>query len=571
MTHDPTTRPLAHRPTSRRTLIVALAALLALGGVVAAPGPATADLATADLAMAETTTGSATATASATGSATATATAIDSTAIDAITSVTITEPTDQVRLWDRLRVEATWSVPDGSRAGDTFTLTFPRSPRVRGFEQTFDLESPTGAVVGTCVVGRNALTCTLGSYVEAVTDVRGTLRFWGQATTVGAGPFGFTAGAVPFPAPVPGGSVLPRADWDAPQRPVKGGWFDPEGETAVWEVFVPGAFLAEASGPVVVTDVYDPRLVMRDSSLVVAHVAVADWNGGDYADKLVLLSPGSGYSYAPDPARSTFDVTIVDPVTDGSRLYVIRYATTLPVQLLDGDVLVNRVAGSNGWSDDKVLRFAGAGGEGQGNRRGALRVTKSVTGAGAERVQGVEFTVGYTAERNGSSISGRLTITDGDAATLPGLAAGTVVTLREVTPPAVDGVRWGTPVFAGVGVLQVTGGAQVVVGAGAMVEVLLENPTTWSIPALPVGPAHPAEPVVPPAVAPPTTPMTPLEPGVPSAVGPTDAAVATSAAARPREALVMTGAAAAAAVGVAALVLCVGVALLVLRRRAAGS
>jgi hypothetical protein len=555
MTNDPTTGPRVHRLTPHRTLIVALAALLALGGVVAAPGPAAAGRATADLAV---TAGSATPGPARTATATE---------IDAITSVAITEPTDQVRLWDRLRVEATWSVPDSSRAGDTFTLAFPRSPRVRGFEQTFDLESPTGDVVGTCVVGRNALTCTLGSYVETVTDVRGTLRFWGQATTVGAGPFGFTAGAVPFPAPVPGGSVLPRGDWDAPQRPVKGGWFDPEGETAVWEVFVPGAFLADASGPVVVTDAHDPRLIMRDSSLVVAHVAVADWNGGDYGDDLVPLAPGSGYVYAPDPARSTFDVTIVDPVTDGSRVYVIRYETTLPVQLLDGDVLVNRVAGSNGWSDDKVLRFAGAGGEGQGNQRGALRVTKSVTGAAAEHVQGVEFTVGYTAERNGSSISGRLMVADDSTATLPGLAAGTVVTLREVPPPAVDGVTWGTPVFAGAGVTRVAGGAQVVVGAGAVVEVGLENPTTWSIPALPGGPASPAEPVLPLAVAPPTPP----EPGAPAAMGPTGAPVPTTAAARPREALVMTGAAAAAAVGVAALLLGAGVALLLLRRRAEGS
>ncbi|MGW6003471.1 Ig-like domain-containing protein [Oerskovia enterophila] len=504
-----------------RMLTAALAALLALVGVLAMPRTAAA---------AE---------------------------VDAIKTVTITEPVDEVHLWQSLRIEATWAVPDGSRAGDTFTLAFPQSPRVTGFATTFDLKTPEGAVVGTCDVTQDGFACTLSPYVETATNVHGTLYFWAQVDDVGeGGTFSFVTGNdMVIQVPVPGGEVIPGAGWRAPEQPLKNGWVSTDGRTAVWDVYVPSAFLAaSAGGPVVVTDTYDPRLTMRDDSLVVGYVPLADWNDGDFSGDAVWLERGTGYVYTPDVAGSSFDLTFVDPVTDGSRMYMVRYEMTLPAGVQDGDTFGNQIAGSSGWDDQRVLEYAGAGGDGDGDGDGELRLTKRVTGEGAAGVPaGTEFTVEYTTERDGRTASGSLTVTDGATVSLPGLAAGTVVTLSEVSPAAVDGVTWGAPVFSGEGVTPVDGGAQVTVGEEDLVEVVLDNPAT------PVSPPTTVPPVTePPGETPPAAVVPPTEPPAarPTATG---------------GALATTGATAGVLAGVAALLLGTGLTLVALRRRGAVS
>lgn len=519
-----------------RLLSTALAALLVLVGVVATPRTASA----AEL--------------------------------DAIKTVTITQPLDEVHLWQSLRIEATWAVPDGSHAGDTFTLAFPDSPRVTGFAQTFDLKTPAGAVVGTCDVTQDGFACTLSPYVETATNVHGTLFFYAQVSSVGeGGTFRFTTGdEMVIEVPVPGGEVVPGSGWSAPEQPVKGGWVSTDGRTAVWEVYVPSEFLAaSAGGPVVVTDTYDSRLTMRDDSLVVAYVPLADWNNGDYGSSAVRLSPGTGYVYTPDAAGSSFDLTFVDPVTDGSRMYVFTYRMSLPAGVQDGDTFANQVAGSTGWDDQRVLEYAAAGGDGSGDGNGELRLTKHVTGEGAASVPtGTAFTVDYTTDRNGATTSGSLTVTDGATVTIPGLAAGTVVTLREVSPAAIDGVTWGEPVFSGEGVTSVEGGAQVTVGAEGVVEVALDNPVTPVDP--PAPPAPPAPPTtVPPTTVPPTT-VPPVTTPPASVVPPTTAP--TKATRKPaRGALATTGATVGLVAGAAVLLVGAGAALVVLRRRGSSS
>lgn len=517
--------PLTARPSALawRLLSTALAALLVLVGVVATPRTASA----AEL--------------------------------DAIETVTITQPLDEVHLWQSLRIEATWAVPDGSHAGDTFTLDFPDSPRVTGFAQTFDLKTPGGAVVGTCDVTQDGFVCTLSPYVETATNVHGTLFFYAQVSSVGeGGTFSFTTGNdMVIQVPVPGGEVVPGSGWSAPTEPAKGGWVSTDGRTAVWEVYVPSEFLAaSAGGPVVVTDTYDSRLTMRDDSLVVSYVPLAAWNDGAYGASAVRLSPGTGYVYTPNTAGSSFDLTFVDPVADGSRMYIFTYRMTLPTGVQDGDTFANKVQGSTGWDDQRVLEYAAAGGDGRGDGNGELRLTKHVTGEAAASVPaGTAFTVDYTTDRNGARTSGSLTVTDGATVTIPGLAAGTVVTLSEVSPAAIDGVTWGEPVFSGEGVTPVEGGAQVTVGVEGVVEVALDNPVT---------------PVVPP-VDPPATP--PTTPAPPAAVVPPVKAPPVAHA--PKKAshgsLATTGATVGLAAGAAALLLGTGVTLVALRRRGARS
>ncbi|MGM7422091.1 DUF5979 domain-containing protein [Cellulosimicrobium sp. CpK407] len=86
---------------------------------------------------------------------------------------------------------------------------------------------------------------------------------------------------------------------------------------------------------------------------------------------------------------------------------------------------------------------------------GGFAVHKVVTGSAAGRVpDDTTFTVAWTADVPGGTLydgptSGRLTVrADGTVVTGPAdLPEGTVVTLGEVDLPSIDGVRWGTPAF----------------------------------------------------------------------------------------------------------------------------
>ncbi|WP_265521545.1 DUF5979 domain-containing protein [Oerskovia flava] len=101
---------------------------------------------------------------------------------------------------------------------------------------------------------------------------------------------------------------------------------------------------------------------------------------------------------------------------------------------------------------------------------GTFTVVKEVVGSGAQSVPAdTEFTVDYSYEADGSTVTGTLVVrADGVPVTGPaGLAEGTVVTLAEGDLPDVDGVTWGAPVF--------TPSASVTIGADETVAVTLTN------------------------------------------------------------------------------------------------
>ncbi|MBV9592299.1 MAG: hypothetical protein JO147_00675 [Actinobacteria bacterium] len=102
---------------------------------------------------------------------------------NAIKTVTITEqdgttPTNGFQRTDTVRVDATWSVPDGTKSGSTFSMTLPST--LRPLTATFSLVTPDGQSAGSCSASAQFVQCTLSSYVDGKTNVRGTLFFGGQ-------------------------------------------------------------------------------------------------------------------------------------------------------------------------------------------------------------------------------------------------------------------------------------------------------------------------------------------------------------------------------------------------------
>ena len=127
-------------------------------------------------------------------------------------------------------------------------------------------------------------------------------------------------------------------------------------------------------------------------------------------------------------------------------------------------------------------------------------MTKLVGGSGASGVPAdAEYTVRYS---YGDPVVERtVTVTAGATAPLIHLPAGTVVTLSELTPPALDGIEWGAPVFSGTGVTALAdGGAQLTVGTGTTLAVTLTNTATTTPPVIP--PTTPPTVVTPPTELP---------------------------------------------------------------------
>lgn len=109
---------------------------------------------------------------------------------------------------------------------------------------------------------------------------------------------------------------------------------------------------------------------------------------------------------------------------------------------------------------------------------GTFNLTKSVTGDTENRVgDDVEFTVEYSLD-GGTTWVALPAVKDGATVSGPAsIPTGTTVLIRELAPPVIDDVEWGTAAFSGSGVTPGSP-ASFVIGNATTVAVLLENPTT---------------------------------------------------------------------------------------------
>lgn len=400
-----------------------------------------------------------------------------------ITSLTITEPTDQIKVWDRIAFEATWAVPDTATAGDTFRLAFPTSPSLTGVRDSFALTAPDGQTVGTCEVSTGELVCTLTDYVDSHTDVSGTLHFRARAdeeTTLTEIPF-TTGGGTVVPVDVPGG-IGPVPEFPAPTTPTKWGDVTLDGRSIAWGVNIPSSALAGETPTL--TDTFTAGLVLDPASVAVAYVLAEDWAGGRYTVSTALTA-GSDYTVA-ELSSESFTVTVEAPIV-ADAIYVLRYKTALPADVRPGDAFHNTVTGSRWVTESTPVIYSQGGGDGEGVIPvGGFTVTKKLSGPGAALVpDDREFRVAYSYDRAGETVEGELAVAAGQTDGLTDLPAGTVVTLSEKAPEGVEGVAWQTPVFSGTGVQSTDGAATITIARGATLAVTLTNLTTVTPP--PVG------------------------------------------------------------------------------------
>jgi hypothetical protein len=374
--------------------------------------------------------------------------------LDAITGVAITEPIGEIHQWDVIRLDATWSVPDDARPGDTFRLALPTTPRIGGFADSFELTDPSRAVVGTCTVDQSGFVCTLGEYVATHTDVGGTLFFWAQATEKSTSEvLVFTTGSgVEIRVDIPGG-IGDGEGWGAPTSPVKNAWFDTTDGLARWQVNIPGQYLTGPGGDaVVVTDTFDPRLSLVVDSMRALAVPVARWDGGAFWNSGFWLNP-SQYVVETGPEANQFRFSVPD-AHGADYVYVLTYGTAVPADARDGDRYVNSVAGLSGGEVLASVVYAGGAGTGRGEAVRSIRLAKELDGDAAEAVAGpFVFRLACTGA-DGATLDGfprAATVFAGATTTFTDVPVGALCELTESDDGGADRVT-----FAPAGPIEVT-------------------------------------------------------------------------------------------------------------------
>ena len=399
-----------------------------------------------------------------------------------------------VTQYSQVRVDAAWAVPDGASEGQTFGFTLPSEFGRAGMTFSVPSTDDPSRTIAECAVSGDAapvVTCTLTDYVNGRTGVTGSLWFAASADTqTTESTVEFVVDGKITHVEIPGGGIGPSSP--LPTEPQKWSWQTDDGRIA-WQLALPGASF-QGAGSIVIEDTLTgagdgfAEHHNEDRQLVV-------WSATMQDEDPQTITNGTGSWNA---EGTGFELEIPGPI-DPTRIYFVKYFT-VPSSMADGTTFGN-VADVNGVTlrDSAVWRVTG-GGTGDGDTSGAFTLTKTVDGSGAPEVPvDAEYTVRYS---YGDPVVERtLAVTAGRATAPIPLPAGTVVTVIELTPPAIEGIEWGVPAFSGDGVRALAdGGAQITIGGGTTLAVTLTNTAT-----------------VKPPVIPPTTPPTPPTEATPPA------------------------------------------------------
>lgn len=392
--------------------------------------------------------------------------------------VTTTDGSPETTVNERLRIDARWSVPDGATAGQTFGFTLP--VEFAGFASTFTIpasEDPSRNVAECTVSGDDApvVTCTLTDYVDGRSGVTGSLWFVVSADQeTRESTVTFVVDGTSTPVAVPGGGIGPG---DAlPQEPAKWSWTTDDGRIA-WMVMVPGSSVGDADSITIDDELQPAGDGLGEHRNIDGELSV--WSTDATNTERVDVP---GWTGGWDASGGSFHVEIPGPI-DPSRFYAVKYYT-VPIAPSEGAVYGN-VATVDGVSiRDTQTWTATGGGDGSGTATGDFSLLKEIAGDGAPLVPAdAEYAVTYS---YGDPVESRtISVVVGAPVQSIPLPAGTVVTLEEVRPPAIDGVEWSAPAFSGEGVRPLGDGrAELTVGTGATASVVLTN-TATAVPPVP--------------------------------------------------------------------------------------
>ncbi len=390
---------------------------------------------------------------------------------ESIVLTPVEDPTD-LYLWSNVRIDATWAVPDGAVAGETFGLTLPAEFEGRTAPFAAMSTGPNPQAVANCVIsgaGSREVTCTLTDYVNGKSGVNGALWFVAQAiaqtneTTVD---FAVDGAVVPVDLPGEGGIIR---IWMPASEPIKTGSQDNSG-LLQWEIVLPGSDFADTD-TVTITDRFAPESATNaahtfDTLLTVYTETNADGTRAEVdpaAFSFVADADGLGYTL------------VLDGPLDPALQYGVAYRTT-PTAPSPGAIYENTADIGGVAVSSSVQWEATGGGDGDGDLPGTFRLAKLIDGSGSDLVDPSRtFTVRYS---YGDPIVEKTLVVaaDGTVVSSDPIPADTVVTLEEITPLTMPGYTWAAATFSGEGATDLGGGrATITIDAGADVALTLTN------------------------------------------------------------------------------------------------
>jgi hypothetical protein len=386
--------------------------------------------------------------------------------------ITTAEGTDGVWLNDTVRMDASWSIPDGARSGETFGMVMPEELAFAS-EQNFtltDTNDPAQAIA-VCTVSdgtRQELTCTLTDYVEGKTGVSG--RLWTSLTarkTTSSDSVTFSINGEDIPIPFK--PIID--DYVAPTTYEK--WAIQNSDDSIgWGVDVPGTKVAGKESITFVDTLHPADNGYADQRNVDGKYEVFSLDASLKNKQAV-----SGATGRWNADGTVLSLTIPGPF-DPDRDYRVTY-TTVPTAPAAGDRFGNTAVVS-GIPVTADATWTASGGDGTGTGLGGFSVEKKIIGPAASAVPAdTAFHVKYTID--GTDKSDVLALkADGSAVLAPKAPSGTTYTLEEVDTPTVDGVEWGQPTFSGEGVTDLGDGrARVTAQADTNVAVTLTNTASF--------------------------------------------------------------------------------------------
>ncbi|MDO5628761.1 MAG: Ig-like domain-containing protein, partial [Mobilicoccus sp.] len=279
---------------------------------------------------------------------------------DAVTDVRIEE--ERAYTWSQVRLHLNWQVPDGTQAGDTFSLTLP--PQLAATDgMTFPLNDAAGQAVANARVAGNVVTFTMTNYAENHTGVRGTAWFWVNFTEV-VQPgedleLAFEVESTtfrdtirignPVPAPEDGAFKWQRWEHEAGQRL----------DRFLWAIDGPVVRENMINAPYEIVDVAGPGQAIDCDDVHIFAGGPQDWSNPAYItrnrlEEFACSTEQVSFTYFPTQAELGRSIRLLghSDVTD----------TTLPAYRNSGVVRIWETAE---WEVSHVLN-AGGGGDGEG-------------------------------------------------------------------------------------------------------------------------------------------------------------------------------------------------------------
>lgn len=384
-----------------------------------------------------------------------------------ISNIRITQPTDQIDVWESVRIEADWSVTD-PQEGDTFSMTLPAEFGSNVLSFAVEDSDDPSVILANCTVTNTptapVMTCSLTAAAAARDSIQDG-GLWLTATArraTTATQVEFTVDNKPVLVTLPGTGIIDPGPW-MPTELAKQSWIDQANGLLVWRVRWPGNQVSGDS--VTISDELNVNPPEWEAQVGFSTVGyLEEWNGTDFTtvQEVPLTWTDGG---------TKFEVTLnYDFKADGN--YGFRYAT-IPVGDAAYQDVYRNTATALGQTVDHEMVWTASGG-GSGRSLGRFSLTKTVTGEAESLVpEDTDYTIHYTTASGGT---GELTFKEGTLVYSPRVAGGTAITITEVELPEIAGVDWGTPTFSGEGITKnADGSVTISPAAGQVVALTLNN------------------------------------------------------------------------------------------------